>query len=246
MPITVTGSTGTSTAGTWGQTANWGNDYITISAAQTALEELQSKGLGPTTKIHATLYFKYVKSKFKLLENVRMGRRVKVLEKAFDKAAKNGQDMLASKILNEVTYFGRTSVLSAKGIKYMISREDLNKYKRKIKGGHISDTPLQNFTRVIPDKVLKRLEEVKPLFDSFVIYHYWNEKAEEGSKDMTPDEKSAMRDPVLFGQIKEAPDMLFFVADWEDEFCDLTFDEMVEAMGKEYSDVGLPTEPDFT
>ncbi len=48
---------------------------------------------------------------------------------------------------------------------------------------------------------------------------------------MTPDEHRKMKDPILFGWIKEN-NRLYFIADWEDEFCDLTFDEIVDVVGE--------------
>jgi hypothetical protein len=48
---------------------------------------------------------------------------------------------------------------------------------------------------------------------------------------MSSDEKSKMRDPILFGYIKET-DRLYFIADWEDEYCDLTFDEIIDVVGE--------------
>lgn len=250
MPAQRTSITAATTdTGVWTGGLDWGNEFISIqaSAAREALEALGSRSIGEsgdTGKIHAQLYFSYVKSKFSLLERIRMDRRVKVLEKAFEAASNNGQDMLAEKMLRELVAYSRCSVMAAKGIKWVIAKEDLNKHKRHIKGGHISDTPLAKYTRIIPKKAVKRMEELNGVFDDYVIYHYWNEKADD-VKSMSPDEKRAMRDPVLFGLIKEAPEKLFFVADWEDEYCDLTFDEMLEAMGKEYSEVKVPDKPQF-
>ena len=41
-----------------------------------------------------------------------------------------------------------------------------------------------------------------------------------------------MKDPVVFGIIKET-DKLYFVADWIDEYCDLTFRKIVDVVGRE-------------
>lgn len=249
MPISpggayVVGDASSTSGGTattsWTGSLDYTNQFISLSSAIQRVNSDPDK-----SKIHAKLYFSYVKSKFKLLERMRIERRIKLLEKAFEQAADAGQDMLGDKVLREIAAYGRMSVMSAKGIKWCISKDELNKYKRRIKDGHISDTPLRQYTRAIPKKVLDKLDSVRDLFDDFVIYHYWNQKAEEGSKDMSADEKAAMKDPVLFGTIKESYDKLFFIADWEDEFCDLTFDEMLEAMGKDYADVALPQKPEL-
>lgn len=195
--------------------------------------------------IHPELYFKYIKSKFGILEKMRLDARLKKLEKAFFKAVESGQEMLGNKLMNELTRETRESLIYAKGIKYFIEKSDLDKHKRNIRGGHISDTKLQDFTRVIPEEVLAKKKKTEGCFDGYVIYHYYNEEVEKGrekKQKMSADEKQKMRDPVLFGVIRET-NRLYFIADWEDELCDLTFEEMIDHLGKEESEVKLSREP---
>jgi len=183
-----------------------------------------------THGIHPLLYFKYVKSKFSLIERSRLKKRLTELQKAFDKAITNGQEALAQKFLNEFLVKTREAAIAAKGVKHFIERDDLVRYKNSIRGGHISDTLLREYTRVIPKKVLKIKDRVTDVFDGFVIYHYWDEKAEDVKK-MSPEEKLKMKDPVLFGIIKET-NRLYFVAEWDDEFCDLSFREITSVVAR--------------
>jgi len=48
---------------------------------------------------------------------------------------------------------------------------------------------------------------------------------------MTKEEIQKMKDPILFGMIKES-NRLYFIDDWEDEYCDLTFDEIIDVIGE--------------
>lgn len=187
---------------------------------------------GPSGSIRPELAFKYIKSKFGIIERSAFERRIEKLKKAFYAAADNGQDMLGEKILRELSKEIRESALYAKGYRVYIEREDLNRYKHKIKDGHISDTLYKKYTKVIPSDVVKKMLAAKPFFDEFVIYHYYNsemEKKVEKKQKISAEEKAAMRDPILFGIIKET-DRLYFIADWEDEFCDLTFDEVLDVV----------------
>lgn len=184
-----------------------------------------------SNKINPVLYFSYIKSKFKYLEKNKIEKRIKVLEAAFDEVVKNGQKLLGEKILNSIVINTRESIMYAKGVEYYIEYDDVQKYKRNIRGGHISDTLFKDFTRKIPKKVLEKKKKLEDVFDNFVIFHYWNPNAKD-IKKMDEEEKSKMKDPVLFGIIKET-NRLYFIADWEDEYCDLTFDELVEKIGKE-------------
>jgi hypothetical protein len=212
------------------------NDYITINGTGnfgigTAISGSVSIN---SNDIHPVLAFKYIKSKFGILEKLFLDRRLKKLEKAFYQAIENGQEALGNKILNNLARETRESILYAKGIKNFVEREDICRYKNKIKGGHISDTKLEEYTRVIPRDVLKKKKAVEMIFDGFVVYHYYEDAVEkklEKKQKMSEDEKSKMRDPILFGYIKET-DRLYFIADWEDEYCDLTFEEIVDVIGE--------------
>lgn len=213
--------------------ANWGNGYVSM--------EVKKEKAG----IHPELYFKYIKSKFGVIEKMKLDARLKRLEAAFNKAVDNGQEALAEKFLKEITREARESVLYVKGIKHFIEKSDLDKHKRNIRGGHISDTKFGEFTRVIPKDVLKKKKEVENLFDGFVIYHVWNDEAEkkrEKKQKISSEEKSKMRDPVLFGVIRES-NRLYFIADWTDEFCDLSFEELIDHLGSKEEDITINRNP---
>lgn len=183
---------------------------------------------------HPELAFKYIKKKFGVLENIIMDRRLNKLEKAFYQAIENGQEMLGEKFLRELSRETRESVLYAKGIRHFVERDDVMKVKNKIKGGHISDTQFKDYTRIIPKDALEKKKKAEPYFDGFVIYHYYDTKVEEKlskKQKMSSEEKQKMRDPILFGYIRET-NRLYFIADWEDEYCDLTFDEIVDVVGE--------------
>jgi hypothetical protein len=184
--------------------------------------------------IHPVLAFKFIKKKFGMLESITMQRRLVKLEKAFYQAIENGQEALGNKFLRELAKETRESTLYAKGVRNFVEREDVLKVKNRIRSGHISDSRFEDFTRVIPKDVLKKKKEVEGFFDGFIIYHYYNIEIEDKiakKQKMSPDEKFKMKDPILFGYIKET-DRLYFIADWEDEYCDLTFEEIVDVIGE--------------
>ncbi len=211
------------------------NDWITIDGLGTWGTNTAVTGeVKVKTGIHPVLAFKYIKKKFGLLEGIILDRRLKKLEKAFYQAVDNGQEALGEKILKELARETRESILYAKGIRHFVEREAIWKVKHKIKGGHISDTKFEDYTRVIPKDVLKKKKEYENIFDGFVIYHYYDSEVEkklEKKQKMSSDEVAKMRDPILFGYIKET-DRLYFIADWEDEYCDLTFDEIIDVVGE--------------
>jgi len=186
---------------------------------------LEKKGIAPQ------LYFSYLKKKFGLLAGRSIERRLKTLQRAFDNAVEAGQYALGEKLLLEVARETRESGIYAKGVRKFVEREDVMRHRYKIRDGKISDTRLEQYTRAIPDDVLKKKKAVEDVFDGFVVFHYYNEEQKDVKK-MSDEERGKMRDPILFGWIRET-DRLYFIADWEDEYCDLTFDELVGVLGKE-------------
>ncbi len=173
--------------------------------------------------------FKYIKKKFNLIEGWTLKRRLKRLEKAFYKAVDNGQEALGEKIMKDLAIQTRESFMYAKGVKKFIEYDDIKKVKNNIRGGHISDTKFHEYTRIIPKDVLKKKKKTEGLFDGYVIYHYYNKELEEKvqkKQKMSSDEISKMKDPILFGYIKQN-NRLYFIADWDDEYCDLSFEEIV-------------------
>lgn len=208
------------------------NSYIQVvgtgqySGSNISFEVEKNKGISPV------LYFKYVKRNVKLLDRRKLDRRLESIENAFYAACENGQEALGEKLMSEMAVATRETEIILKGVTKYVERAVALKYKKRLNSGHISDTMLKDFTRVIPKNVLKKKKEVESVFDDFVIFHYWNEKSND-AKAMTADERSKMRDPILFGIIKEC-DRLYFIADWEDEYCDLTFDRMIEVIGRDH------------
>lgn len=190
----------------------------------------------------ANIIFTLYKKKMTLIEGMKLGNRLKKLEKLIEKSIEDGQDALADKFMREFSRETRESAMYARGVRKFIENEFLQKYRYKIRSGKISDTPFEKYTRVIPADVLKKKKDVEDLFDSFVIYHYWNENQDDVKK-MSEPEKAAMRDPILFGRIKET-NRLYFIADWEDEFCTLTFDELIDSIEIENDkDIIIPANP---
>jgi hypothetical protein len=188
---------------------------------------------GTKKGIHPILYFKYIKSRIKNISVKDLESMSTKLTKAFDEAVDAGQDVLAESFLREFNRVARELLMVKLGITKYIEYDDIMKFKRSIRDGHISDTKLKDYTRIIPAGIRKRIKSLTTIFDDFVIFHYWDENAKDVKK-MTPEVKAKMQDPVLFGVIAESKRM-YFIADWEDAYCDLTFDEIIDFLGKNTS-----------
>jgi hypothetical protein len=65
------------------------------------------------------------------------------------------------------------------------------------------------------------------IFDNYVVLHY---DPDGKATQMTEAEIAAKKDPILFGVIQHRR-RLYFIADWVDEQCDLTLDQIADTLG---------------
>ena len=218
--------------------ADTGNFYIIGTAgANTKLGttiKIESK-----TGISPKLYFKYVKNKFGLLGGMRFKRRIEKLWRLAENYDKLGQEALSEQFLKRLIKETRESEMYALGYKIFIEKEFLEKFRHKVKGRGISITTLKNYTRVIPKKNQKEIMKAikSKLFDRIEIVHY--DEDGEGSK-MTSEEER--KDPIAFGRILES-NRYYFITDWEDKYCDLTLDDIVDKLGLDDEKITLSKNP---
>ena len=96
---------------------------------------------------------------------------------------------------------------------------------------------IKNFSRPIPTEVVNKIEEVNKLeiFDNYVVLYYdpdgkiYKETAKEEAK---------RKDPIIFGVIAGS-EKLYYVADWVDEYCDLTLEKFLDVAKLTKNDVKL-------
>jgi hypothetical protein len=132
--------------------------------------------------------------------------------------------------------------LNVCGIEYIINKDSINKYKDKVKDVDIKFKKLEEYDRPIPANVTKRLNKFKKLkmFDGYmVLYLDYKEKIDIDNKKKsvaevkTNKQKIKEKDPILFGTLDYEPDKLYFIADWVDEYCDLTLDKFLQTIKKD-------------
>lgn len=154
-------------------------------------------------------------------------------EAALKKTKEAGQTALFEKLSKCIDAVRAETQMVAAGITKYITEETLVRLVTKnYKMDGLRLDWIANFTRFIPDDVLKtkRTSDERELFDNYVILHY---DPLGRHVDETEEQKAARKDPVLFG-VLEGRRRLYFIGDWKDEFCDLTFDQIAETMGKEH------------
>ena len=176
-------------------------------------------------KFGPKVYFNYVKTNFKIAEKESLKKRLDKLRRVVEDTKQFGQKALFENLSKAIALavreaqavaIGKSKFILEAHIKQFLWRADDIYYKK-----------LDEFPRVLPKNIMLEMRKVKKkrVFDEYYILYtdYTNESLK------TNKQKIKEKDPIIFG--KFAYDTkLFYICDWEDEHCDLTFDKFVDAM----------------
>lgn len=227
--ITTSVSGGTSSTG-WSPGNSTGNVQVIYSTTENSEIGIgEGKVFNEKTKkveISPKLYFSFVKSKLSKIQQKRLNERVGKLYKLIEQAGDIGQSAAQEEYAKLLAVAVREQEAYACGIERYISKELVNKYKNKVKDRVIKWGTLEEFPRVIPEEVRKKIKKVKDrsLFDNYyVLYTDYTDEDIQTTKD-----KIIEKDPILFGEYAYQKDRLYFIADWIDEYCDLTIEKFVD------------------
>lgn len=167
--------------------------------------------------------------------------RVASYLKAIHNAKAIGQTALLENLVKELIANKFESELYAHGNYYAITEEQLINFSKKVTTKDVCLTYIKNFTRPIPEDVVEKLVEANKLevFDNYVIMHYDpKKKAVKPTEKEIAKETIKKRDPILFGVISGSR-KLYYIADWVDEYCDLTLEKFVETLDIDKKDLLL-------
>lgn len=188
---------------------------------------------GKTPEFDVIAFFNRVKLETEDVQN-KYVNRLKELVECIAYCDVTGQVALKERLFEQLTVNKYESVLYANGFYKAVSEARIVEFAQNSKKGLALDY-MQNFGRAIPtDVIMKKLAADKlGVFDNYVILHYDPEAttyiATEREKRKEAEKK---KDPILFGVIMGS-DKLYYIGDWVDEYCDLTFEALAEKVGKD-------------
>ncbi len=164
--------------------------------------------------------FAEVKHNFKDLESsdAEMEKIVKLL-----KSLERTKQLAASKsvLTKKAIITAETKLYNAKIRQYQ-TEASLIKFIKKCKKG-LCLVEIENFENVIPTEVVDKITKAEELkvFDNYYILYYDPSGAKNIHLTTEPD------DPIVFGVIRNS-DKLYYIADWIDEYCNLTYKDIIE------------------
>lgn len=173
-------------------------------------------------------YFEIVKSRKQTITDEDLERVYDNCLELLNKYKITGQTAGLRKLIFHLDSIEAERELVKMGITTFIYRDDIEEYIDSISKDVVKIIELQNYEREIPDEVVAIIEKVKGKFDKlYVLFTDYTGKAER-----KVEKARRQKDPILFGtfqneRLKTVIDRFYFLADWEDEYCDLTLDKMV-------------------
>ena len=194
-------------------------------------------GANQKKRVGIGLYFRFVKSKLKKHEQEKAKAQLQKLRKMLAAVDEADQRALYEELSKRFVKVVRDIEAAAAGYDQYVMTDDVNRFIRYVgpPEGYPSDSDLdrvvrldalKDYPRPIPKGPSAKLKRAKTLglFDEYYVLHI-----SYGPKMKTTKEKIREKDPILFGSIS-GDDRLYFIADWIDEHCDLTFDKMVSTI----------------
>lgn len=166
--------------------------------------------------------------------------RIKPYAIALKQASDMGQKALAERLTTEIFNNKFESILYVNNFMFKITEEQLVDFVKKTEKG-VNLCYIKNFIRPIPTEIIekKKFADSLEVFDNYCVLFYDTQKK---SYKQTEAEKEAERrkkaDPILFGMINGSTN-LYYVADWIDEYCDLTLEEFLKVSGIEKQDIEI-------
>ena len=139
-----------------------------------------------------------------------------------------GQVKGMKKLIFHLECIEREREIVGMGINTFIYKDDIEEYIDNIAKDTVKIIELKNYERELPDEIIETVSKVKDIFDQlYIVFTDYTGKVE---KQIEKERRE--KDPILFGTFQDQNtktiiDRFYFLGDWEDEYCDLTLDKMV-------------------
>lgn len=146
----------------------------------------------------------------------------------FAKYQMTGQTRAMEKLAFYIENVPKERELIRLGFGRYVYEDDVTSFLSSVKDRVIKITDLESYERDIPTDIALNIELTSHLFDDYyVVFTDYTGQAERKVEAHRRD-----KDPILFGAFKNQKkrhisNRFYFLGDWVDEFCDLTFDRFI-------------------
>lgn len=191
-------------------------------------------------------------SYFENLKNSKRDLSSKFLQEVFDntelllkKAYAINQVEMCKKLIFTIDVISKEYILHDMGFKTFVYRDDIEYFMDKVADKAVKILELARYPREIPSEVAEKIIELnnKGIFDEYyVVFTDYT-----GNIEREVEAERKRKDPILFGAFskrdgrdRQLHDRFYYIADWEDEYCDLTLNKMIGAMADKGKKIDMP------
>lgn len=185
-----------------------------------------------------TEYFEKVKSKRETITDKELSEFYDNCINLFAKYQMTGQTRAMEKLAFYIDNVPKERELIRLGVDRYVYEDDVTSFLSSVKDRVIKITDIASYERDIPNDIAAKVELTRHLFDEYyIVFTDYTGEAERKVETRRRD-----KDPILFGTFKDQKkrhisNRFYFLGDWVDEHCDLTFDRFVveskELLGKD-------------
>ena len=202
-------------------------------------QKLEEQGMDPED------YFANIKSKKQQTTDEFLATLYDNMQVLLKKAYALGQTKVINKLLYSLEVLEKERELYTLGFRSFVYRDDVEYYMDKVSDKAVKIINLEEYPREIPDEVAEQLLilKEKKIFD--VYYIVFTDYTGQVEREVAEERKR--KDPILFGTFAKREragrllhDRFYYIADWIDEYCDLTFDKMVSEMSQQGKEIKRP------
>ena len=199
-----------------------------------AKEQLEKK------EITATQYFKVLKRQKTKADEETLKKYKETSEQLLKLFTVSGQVTASTEMKEKIEMIEKELNAVMAGYQYFMYKKDIMEFINSVMNDRVKIINLASYDRIIPFDVMIQIENLKKIFDELYILYtdYTIEKEEKVKKERKE------KDPILLGAFIDVTnnpskkksghiyEKMFFIADWVDEFCDLTVSKLVEEVSK--------------
>lgn len=197
------------------------------------MPEFENQNAEETIELTPQEYFEQVKERKHHITDEEL---IKVYDNCLELLNKykiTGQKKGLRKLLFHLECIEKEREIVKMGIDTFIYRDDIEEYIDTVAKDTVKIIELENYEREIPDEIVGLIAKVKDKFDQlYVVFTDYT-----GKVARRVEKERRAKDPILFGtfqniQSRTVIDRFYYLGDWEDEYCDLTLDKMVNETEK--------------
>lgn len=187
-----------------------------------------------STEILPNAYFKELKEKLVNIDINQIKEDCDLLVNLIEDAKEMGQIDLVENYKALAITLVKERILHKNGYSTYVKQEDIERFILNVKDKVVKICELEKFPRTIPTEVKNKFKHIKKLnvCDEYYVLFIDYNKDEQNLTEKEKETRKKNRDPILFGTFKESMDRFYFIADWEDDICDITLDKMTKVLKK--------------